>query len=1829
MPDAVAWEEWEPETKAAPATDWSEWQPANDPAIANLPPQTRASNGPLQVSLASDRPQDQTLGEDSGNENAEPVSPLQLLDRSQAAKIPGRVISTIGNIPAQVYNAGSLMTKAYPPVDLPFQEGKSVLPPSLVDAFKSTIAQGGDVIPLRPSPALKGISESAGKAVEGMTTPEGLATLPLFEFKLGRAAMLAYMAKSTPEQIKQTVDVMKDPNASPEKKWESGGDAFLNLAMQAGLALHLRPEAIKERFSPEEAAKAVEQSAVEGGRPIKRPGEVSPPPSGAVMPPDIEAAKPVLPRTAEEAARDFAAKPPPPETKTSDEEAKPEVALNPGGAYADLPPELKKQSDAAKQADWGSGFAALKAKATEAETSKNYVQELIDHPTDKPFGKFNSNSALQYGASLDASKPEQLAELKQAETKLQARYEELKKNLSVDKVPEFNAVSLKKQLMSEAIQAATGIAEGDVARKLLGPDYKPPFPETKPAEPAPISPKSETVARKAETTALSEAEDKRLGELDNIPDGKMTPAEEKEWGDLMQRPQYHAPNAERPSKNKGGRKPVERPPDIIDHIIENYGSIRNKKTAKPGSEGHYTAAYNEARKNNSSSTAGRKLFSDDGSHPNEIVDNLRREGMVGEDFTVDDLWDEVTKAQSVRRSYFKGEQPEQKLERFHKTLVAAGKSPKHYMVSVGDLSVGDKFKIQGEEFVVNHIDPDTGEVQVKDGPKFGFQTIPDGEDIPVNKGSLDQTGGKPAVPSTKADDAGLHADDVSTDFLPPEEEAPAVTPKLGQGEKQGDLISSTQSEPLALVGEKGTDADRLAAQKDQQEKDRQAAIEEEKKNQGGFEGMGGAVPREFAPSSQTATSIRNAKVDQERATRGLPPAYQPLRRSFGEVWDRAMAMIDHDPKVQDDLIEELRDKPRALTDVEDAMLLHRQVDLQNDYGRATRELAQAYADGNNPLLEENKLRVARLSDQLLDIYNIGKSVGTETGRGLNARKMMANEDFTLAKMELDKRAANQGRPLTDAERSDIQGLHDKIAATQKAYDDYVASTKDKLAKAEIDRVLAEAKATEAGKPKFHPKIIEEAKRLVGKLDTRADAARARLKDRLGRTSAGLDPTLLKDLADIGASHLGHAIVDFAEWSAKMVGEFGDLVKPHLQEIYNASDEALRNSLKGNLDLAREMARKPPEDQIKANSAKIGEKVKAGKKGDITWYVQRIARLLVQSGVTDREALIDTIHKIMSEHIPDMTRRETMDAISGYGDYKQLSKDAISLQLRGMKGEMQQLAKLEDMAKGEPPKKSGVERRTPTEAERQLIKAVNDAKFKFQVPIDDPNTQLKSALDTLKTTLRNRTKDLQDKLDREDFAPKERRELKLDNEAMRLKSENERVKQNFQQALNRDRLKNRPAWQKTMDTLVKWRRGFLLSGPVTLAKLTTAAIARGILTPAEEAVGAGLTKVFPGLSERAPRQGGGFNTRAEVKAITEGFTSGMRDAWDTLRTGKSSLELTHGKDPGIPQSFIDIFGNVHGALKAPVKRAEFARSFEKRANAYAAQGVDVTDPFVQQRIGIEAYQDAQRAIFMQKNMLNDAYKRALSRLDQADKKTGKPTVAGKVAGTAARVLLPIVKVPTNIVAETMEYAIGTLTGSARLAKAYHDGIKELPLDQGDLIMRQLKKGSLGAGIILLGYFNPKLFGGFYQQGVKRDPKDIPPDAMRVGGHNIPSQYIHNPFVVAGQLGATISRVSNSKLRKKDKDTEGLSHGAIAGALGLADAIPFIRETVEVAKAMKPSERDRWEGELAKSLLVPAAVDQLAQYMDKDSKGRPVQRKPTTPVQAIETGIPGLRKNVPKK
>ncbi len=634
------------------------------------------------------------------------------------------------------------------------------------------------------------------------------------------------------------------------------------------------------------------------------------------------------------------------------------------------------------------------------------------------------------------------------------------------------------------------------------------------------------------------------------------------------------------------------------------------------------------------------------------------------------------------------------------------------------------------------------------------------------------------------------------------------SPKLRPGEKgTGDLLS-TQTEDLTLASESTKDGERITAEKTKAEKDAAEAKAVADKQQLDMldperKGMGGAIDKEFERGAGNPTAMKYRLIDEERQQRGLPPLTKGESVSDQAVMDRAMAEIDRNPSLPEQLTEELTKNPRVIEDWENHVLLLHKIDLRDAYEKSARAAVQAFEDSAEfPERKADMIRhnaeTQRISDLLTDVEKASRLSGSARGRALRSLRVMANEDFSLAALETSARASKNGAPLTDGERAALVKTADDYKKANEALEKHSAEKDERIARMEVAAEIERQKAAAAARRNTIPQVIlKKAEEIVAKLDKSADDARAELRKLGTRTFTGLDPTIATNLAKIGASHIAHVGLDFAKWSAKMVDEFGAKIQPHLAALYKRS-QAIIDEL--GTDAKTKKAVKTGTASPVASAKKvIEERISDGERGAITGQVQKIARSFIADGISEREALIDAVHAVLQEVDPSFTRRETMDAISGYGDFKQLTKDEISVTLRGLKGEMQQVAKLDDMANKLPPSKTGVERRTPTDEERRLIKLVNEAKIKFQVPITDARTQLKSALDTRKSQLKSRIEEYQRRIAEGDFSKKPRRTLNLDAEAQKLEHDLFKVKKKFNELLMQNRLANRNIVQKVIGT----------------------------------------------------------------------------------------------------------------------------------------------------------------------------------------------------------------------------------------------------------------------------------------------------------------------------------------------------------------------------------------------------------------------------------------------
>lgn len=206
----------------------------------------------------------------------------------------------------------------------------------------------------------------------------------------------------------------------------------------------------------------------------------------------------------------------------------------------------------------------------------------------------------------------------------------------------------------------------------------------------------------------------------------------------------------------------------------------------------------------------------------------------------------------------------------------------------------------------------------------------------------------------------------------------------------------------------------------------------------------------------STTALANAKIDEDRVNRGRPKLMDVARKDWGTSWEEAVYQIDQDSSVQDRLITELFKKPRAVNDTEGALLVHRLITKKNEYDNLIDRLEK----GGLSLEEQADLRnkITVLDDQIYGLEALGKSVGTETARGLNFRKAMIANDYSLEGMRTKVRAAKNGEKLTPEEEEKIKQLHDSIKTGEEESERIQNEEKEKFSKEDTKDFIESAKS---------------------------------------------------------------------------------------------------------------------------------------------------------------------------------------------------------------------------------------------------------------------------------------------------------------------------------------------------------------------------------------------------------------------------------------------------------------------------------------------------------------------------------------------------------------------------------------------------------------------------------------------------------------------------------------------------------------------------------------------------------------------------------------------------
>jgi hypothetical protein len=655
---------------------------------------------------------------------------------------------------------------------------------------------------------------------------------------------------------------------------------------------------------------------------------------------------------------------------------------------------------------------------------------------------------------------------------------------------------------------------------------------------------------------------------------------------------------------------------------------------------------------------------------------------------------------------------------------------------------------------------------------------------------------------------------------------------------------------------------------------------------------------------------------------------------------------------------------------------------------------------------------------------------------------------------------------------------------------------------------------------------------------------------------------------------------------------------------------------------------------------------------------------VGKGVLKASDIVDNIYNDIADYYDGLDKRALRDAISGYNKKKEFNKSELTVNLNNARTEMKLLSKIEDAQNNIKPTRTITKRELPdriTQLKLQLVKELKDRGLKVDVSNE-------SKLKAYKTSLDNRIKDYEERLKTGNFTRTPRKSIDeiLDTETLNKRAYANKLRQDIQKVIREREYAARPKYQKVLGTVVKVKRQAVLSGIATAGKLTTYGTAKTLIVNGiQDFAGEGLGRL-PGISqifEKSPLHspiGLGLMGRSYAQQIVE-FSKALIDykgAWGQIKTGKSKLDLTYGVSK-LPPEALEFFGHLHGVLKEPTKRANFLRGLTRRTEFAIKNGENVNDPAVIYRLNTEAYLDGLDSILLGQNEINKAYNQFLGKLTtmQSDANPLK-RIGATATKTLLQIKLPVAKVPTNYVIDTMGYLFGDFLvppyiiakggGLKNFGKIWKTAMSNMKPGEADMLAGLIKKNTtLGLGSFILGALFPNSFGGYYQSG-KKEEGDVKPGQIRLFGLDFPMWVSHLPPIEAMQFGATFSRVFNKK--KDDVSTfQGIIDGLGQSLLGLVREIPFVGTTADELKSLFGTKTfsekaNQLVGEETTGFL-PIDLKKYAKAHDKieDDDGElnkfkntylftgedthNLPRKPENIWQEIEMGIPGLRENVP--
>ncbi len=432
------------------------------------------------------------------------------------------------------------------------------------------------------------------------------------------------------------------------------------------------------------------------------------------------------------------------------------------------------------------------------------------------------------------------------------------------------------------------------------------------------------------------------------------------------------------------------------------------------------------------------------------------------------------------------------------------------------------------------------------------------------------------------------------------------------------------------------------------------------------------------------------------------------------------------------------------------------------------DAAAAYKKGENKKAADIEQTINYYKEKREEINAAALKIGSLSGTSLQFLRTIIDRNFNVVadKRFLESKTGARLSPEQEKQFEEIKKRADDLT-------NEILDLREKLLKNEKQDAINAIKNDLEPKKTNKQGIKEEFKDKIA-------ARKARKKELIDGLRKDYFQ-VLNDFTSVGKMFVDKRLVelcklvledaaDYASFSAEMVKEFGKDIKDSLPKLYKEAggkEEAVLPSINAK------------------NELEISEQT---------------LRNLVAEGFDTPEKLTEKLYDLISPDLPTVTKEQIEVAYSRYGKETKENKDTIGKKLREIKQTKKLMLALDDLLKGNLPKRSGMRREPLTPEQRKLLQEVRARTKDLPLSVEESNKLYASALDTAKRRMQNRIDDLRDQIDTKTKRLRAKNVLELDADGKELEAKLKEVQQEFNDTFGKNELTNEQKVDRVLKSL---------------------------------------------------------------------------------------------------------------------------------------------------------------------------------------------------------------------------------------------------------------------------------------------------------------------------------------------------------------------------------------------------------------------------------------------